>query len=239
MRRLQLSWTGAVVPHAPLLLPEVAGKKNASATAPVAEAVASLDLGDPDVTLIASPHGSTTGVYARVEGNLDAFGPRGVDVSAPTDAELAAALAREWGRPLLDEPADHGIVVPLRLLAATSPVVAVALGPDDADAFVQALLGVTRDRAIAFVASANTSAGLDERAPLPSLDGARDADEDVLDALRERPADLGRRLDALAAAGSCAVATLGAFGLLFPDRPCEVLAYAHPFGVGYPVAVAR
>ncbi|MDQ3953707.1 MAG: hypothetical protein M3279_12225, partial [Actinomycetota bacterium] len=197
------------MPHAPLLLPEVAGDEQAAA---VVAAVAAIDLGKPDVTVIASPHGPSTGVYERAAGDLDAFGPRGIDASAPTDAAFAAALAQLWGKPLLDTPADHGIVVPLRLLAVPSAVVAVAFaegaGPEEGRSFARALSAVAGDRPVAFVASANTSAGLTDRAPLPSLDGAAAADEAVLRALRERPGDLVDNLDALARAGSCAAAPL-------------------------------
>lgn len=247
MRRLQLSGTGAVVPHAPLLLREVAGERNAAATAAISAAVAALDPGAADVTVIASPHGRATGVYARAEGNLDAFGPRDVSASAAGDPAFAAALAEEWGVPLLEEPADHGIVVPLRLLRVGSPVVAVAFAEgvapgaarSEAESLARALAAVADRRSVSFVASANTSAGLGERAPLPSLDGASAAEEAVLRALRESPGDLGGHLDALAAAGSCATAPLAAFALLFAGRTCEVLAYEHPFGVGYPVALTR
>lgn len=243
MRRLQLRGAGAVVPHAPLLLREVAGSKNAAATAPVAGAVEALDLGAPDVLVIATPHGRATGVYARTEGDLDEFGPRDVSVAPPGDPAFAAALTAEWGRPLLDERVDHGIVVPLRLLAMTSPVVAVAFaegaGPEEGVSLARALAALAGEREVAFVASANTSAGLDERAPLPSLDGAAAADEAVLAALSRRAGDVAEHLDALARAGSCAAAPLAAFGSLFEDRACEVLAYDHPFGVGYPVALTR
>jgi hypothetical protein len=232
-----------VAPHAPLLLPEVAGPANAARTEAVAAAVASIDLADADVVVVVSPHGRTTGVYARALGDLGAFGPRGIDVSRATDAGFAAALAEAWRRPVLDEPADHGIVVPLRLLPAAAPVVAVAF-EEGAPAglardLASALETVAGDRTVAFVASANLSAGLRERAPVPSLDGAAAVDDRVLRALQLDPGALTEQGGELARAGSCAAAPLAAFGTLFAGRTCEVLAYDHPFGVGYPVAVTR
>lgn len=229
-----------MVPHAPLLLAEVAGEARAAAGAPVREAVASIDLGDVDVVVIASPHGRATGVYASPAGDLDGFGPKGIGAVPPADPALAVQLAEAWGRPLLLEEADHGVVVPLRLLPVLDvPVVAVAFeegaGADGARALAATLSG----RRVAFVASANLSAGLDERSPLPSLDGAAAADDAVLSALRERPGELADLGPVLERAGSCAGAPLTAFGVLFGRRPCDVLAYEHPFGVGYAVAVTR
>lgn len=226
-----------MVPHAPLLLPEVAGPANASRTEALAAAVASVDLSGVDVVVIASPHGTSAGVYADPAGDLDAFGPRGVRVDPSTDEALVRALAAAWGLPVLDVPADHGVVVPLRLLSIEAPVVAISL--DDAEEFAGALQRCAGDRAVAFVASANLSAGLGPAAPLPSLDGAEEADAAVLEALRTDPGLLARQGPVLERAGSCAAAPLAVFGSLFAGRPCEVLSYDAPFGVGHVVAVAR
>ena len=210
------------------------------------DAIRDIRLPGADVVVIVSPHGATTGVYRAAAGNLDAFGPRGMAVDAPPTVDLAAAVATAWDRPLLDGLADHGVVVPLRLVdTGDTPVVAVAfeedLAPEAAVAEGESLARAlhANDATIAFVASAHTSAGLTEKAPLPSLPGASEADEAVLAALRSDPGELVACLDALAAAGSCSVAPLAAFALLCGARPSELLAYEHPFGVGYPVAVTR
>lgn len=217
------------MPHAPLLLPEVGGSRGAA----VVEAVKGIDLSGADVIVIASPHGSATGVYRAPAGNLDAFGPRGLAAAARGDDARRDALAEAWGKPLLGEPADHGVVVPLRLLAPAAPVVAVAFaegaGASEGAALADAVRSI--DGTVAFVASANLSPGLDERSPLPSLEGAREDDAAVLAALRESPERV------LAPPGSCAAPVLAAFGALFTGRPCDVRAYEHPFGVGYVVAV--
>lgn len=224
-----------MVPHAPLLLPEVAGPANAGRTRAVVAAVASIDLTGVDAVVVASPHGRAPGVYAAPAGDLDAFGPRGLGVSPIADDGFAHEIAAAWGEPILDEPPDHGVVVPLRLLAVDALVVAVSLG--DGPAFARALGECAGGRRIAFVASANLSAGLGERAPLPSLDGAAETDAAVLDTLRDDPGALTEQGSALERAGSCAAGPLAAFGSLFGGRPCDVLAYEAPFGVGYAVAV--
>ena len=225
-----------------MLLREVAGPRSGAATEPVAKAVASLELG-AGVVVIASPHGRATGVYAAAGGDLDAFGPRGISVDAPSDEEIVHTLAAAWDRPVLDGVADHGVVVPLRLLRTGTPVVAAAFreendaagAAEEGTALADALGAL--DVNIAFVASANLSPRLTEGAPLAFLEGAAAADERVLHALRTHPVELLDVLDELADAGSCAVGPLAAFASLFPARACSVRAYAHPFGVGHVVAV--
>ncbi len=194
----------------------------------MAAAVASLDFPGAEVIVLASPHGTRTGVYRVPSGDLDAFGPRGI--AAEAEPGPAGELARAWGRPVIDDKADYGIVVPLRLLAPAAPVVAVAFaeGSEDDDGLANAVASL--DPTVAFVASANLSPGLGPRSPLPSLEGAAEADAAVLTALREAPER------AVVPPESCAAPTLAAFGALFAGRTCEVLAYEHPFGVGYAVA---
>jgi aromatic ring-opening dioxygenase LigB subunit len=221
-------------------LTEVAGK----VVAPdVIEAARGLSLGDPSIIVLASPHGRATGVYASPAGDLGPFGRSDVAASAPTDRGVVAELARAWGRPVLDAPADHGIVVPLRLLGPRDvPVIALtfeegreaAATTGEAETLAGALGEVAGT--VAFVASANTSAGLTERAPLPSLPGAEAAEHALLDALESDPRRVPSCLPALTEAGSCAAGPLAALSFLLGDRRCKVLAYGHPVGVGYAVA---
>ncbi len=233
------------MPHAPLLLREVAGNRVPA----IADAVRSLQLGDPDVVVVISPHGDRSGVYRRATGCLDAFGPRGITVDAPTDESVVEKLAAEADLPVLEEEADHGVVVPLRLLdTGGAPVVAVTFaegGHDlrtlfaEAAAVARALpLAATGTTAVVF--SVNTSAGLSDRSPLPALPRARDVERAVLDALREDPARLSDRLPVLDRdAGSCGAAPLATAAALFSRTPFGLDAYEHPFGVGYAVASTR
>lgn len=208
-------------------MPEIGGDRGAA----IAGAIGSLDFSGAEVIVLASPHGSRTGVYRLPRGNLDAFGPRGITAEAPPGP--AEELARAWGTPVIDDGADHGMVVPLRLLAPDVPVVAVAFAEGtESDTGLAGAVG-SLGASVAFVASANLSPGLDERSPLPALDGAAEADAAVLSALREAPEQV------VAPSGSCAGPVLAAFGALFSGRRCEVLAYGHPFGVGYVVAATR
>ncbi|MGH2735768.1 MAG: hypothetical protein ACRDKZ_09315, partial [Actinomycetota bacterium] len=88
---------GAIVPHAPVLLPEVSTLP-AEETEDLRAAVASLELETPTVVVI-SPHGSRSGVYRTAGGSLNGFGMPDVGVERATDDRLCETLAGAWGRP--------------------------------------------------------------------------------------------------------------------------------------------
>lgn len=242
------------MPHAPVLLQGLAGDEVAAAAARVRAALGDLDLAPADVIVMLSPHGRCSGVYAELRGSLDSFGVPGVVLDRAPDEEISAELARTWGRPLLRDRVDHGVLVPL--LAgewAQVPVVAAtvldggggeAAGPNgviaEADAFAHAMLIVARRRSVAFVASANTSAALSPRAPLGERPEAVALEDGLLEALRLDAGVLQRLAPNLpAAAGSCGAGPLRALGRLLDGTPLRVLAYERPVGVGYLVARSR
>ena len=235
---------GLVVPHAPVLLPEVRGgtspEGNRAATEP------------PDLTIVVSPHGTATGVYANARGNLNRFGVKGIEVDRPTDLSAAEALAREWGQPMLEDPCDHGIVVPLFAGSIPdAPLVACALteitGPDgasveqaleDALTLAAAVNRLALDRKVLFVASAHSSAALTPQAPLTLREEGLELDRRIRDALERDVGDL-ETIDAelWASGGACGAGPLTALGRLFPGSKAEVAWYEHPFGVGYMLAL--
>ena len=49
--------SGAIVPHAPVLLPPVSGDENAARTAAVRTAIAGLEFGEIEAIVLLSPHG--------------------------------------------------------------------------------------------------------------------------------------------------------------------------------------
>jgi hypothetical protein len=60
---------------------------------------------------------------------------------------------------------------------------------------------------------------------------------DVLKALSADPSTLESSIQALwSDGGSCSTSTLAVYGRVFAGRASEVVAYQHPFGVGYTVA---
>lgn len=243
---------GALVPHAPVLLPEVVGEDVAAETRSVREAANALSFGDAQVVVLLSPHASASGVYASVAGSLDNFGIKGVELKRRTDPALIAALSERWDKPVLDGPLDHGAVVPLLLLdTGSTPVVVAGLREigDDPRALEAALAdgfsfgeAIRRSfaEAIALIVSAHTSSALTPRAPLTERAEAKQVEATVVRSLRGDPSTLRSSLaDLWRLGGSCSPGPLAAYASVFAGQGSEVLAYGYPFGVGYVVARAR
>jgi hypothetical protein len=244
-------FAGAIVPHAPVLLPEIGGRSGAEAKDRILRACDKIDTSGADVLLVVSSHGRGAGVYTRGTGSETSFGGPEARLDCPTDAGAAESLARSWKAPLLDDELDHGAVGCLHLLDVRRPSVVAALpettGPDattDACAAMvegRKLAGAVKrafsGSSVLVVASAHTSAALTPRAPLTERPEGRALDEQVMKSLG---ADVGSlddiSCDAWTAGGSCGAGSFAAFGRLLSGRSAEVLAYEHPFGVGYLVA---
>jgi hypothetical protein len=244
VRLLTSSRRGAIVPHAPVLLPEVS-PSHAAVTEPIRAALGSLSFDAVDMIVLVTPHGPATGVYREVKGSLDGFGVAGVSLECATDAAFRDQLAGAWGVSLIDDPIDHGALVPVLLLTPPVPVVVASVGeslaPEDAaragSDLSSALSSIASEASVAFVASANLSTGMGPRAPLPDLPGAEPLERSVLLACETDLAELTELAPDLATgAGSCGAGPLTAFGRMFPGEKAEVVAHEHPFGVGYLVA---
>lgn len=244
MRLLTNTLRGAIVPHAPVLLPAVS-PAHASATEPIRSAVASASFDDVDVIVLMTPHGPATGIYRDVKGALDGFGVTGVSLECATDAAFRDELAAAWKVPLLDDLIDHGALVPTLLLSPRVPVVVASLSEDlsmdDATragtGLAAALQSVSVTTRVALVASVNMSAGIGPRGPLPDLPGAEPLERAIALACETDLADLTDLApDVATIAGSCGAGPLTAFGRVFAGQRAEVLAHEHPFGVGYLVA---
>ena len=121
----------AVVPHPPILLPEIGAGREAAARATLdayAVIADALRASGPDRLLLISTHGIVTlGRFhlltAPLAGDLEPFGAAQCRVEQPCDAtlaDLALAAARRCGQPLAPveqwEPHDHSAIVPLTLL---------------------------------------------------------------------------------------------------------------------------
>lgn len=211
---------GAVVPHAPLLLPELESAEVAEGATRLRKAVDSIEF-DVDTVVMLSPHASRSGVYSRAAGNLAPFGVSGLDVEVPTNEKLRDGL----GLPVIADPLDHGIVVPLLLRDWFAPTVGVGVVGD-------LHVNLDLDLRIAVVASVNLSAGLSPRAPLTEVPGAADAEAAFVEGLER---DVGSaRTDGLV--GSCGAEVLRVFARIFQGRTARVLAHESPVGVGYVVA---
>ncbi len=240
---------GAIVPHAPVLIESIQPHLDAGRW--LRKAIAGLDLEGVETVVVVSPHGRNAGVYAEPNGSLDGFGLSGITTSERSDADFARALSEAWRRPLVESPADFGVVVPLALgLGGGLPAVGVTLpeitGPQGASAgqaisaaaeLTHALESVAGLRDIAVVASAHSSAGLSSRAPLTEVPGAADVDAALQDALAHDPARVIELIDDLHSVGdSCGIAPLAALTPLLSGWRNRSLRVESPFGVGYIVA---
>lgn len=244
MRLLTSTLRGAIVPHAPVLLPDVS-PGHAAATESIRAALGSLSFDEVDAIVLVTPHGPATGVYEEVKGTLDGFGVAGISLECVTDPHFRDELTAAWGVPLIGEPIDHGALVPILLLSPRVPMVVASVVEDSTAenaaraggglaAALQSALGTRR---VGFLASANTSAGIGGSAPLPDLPGAEPLERSVALACETDVAGLADLAPDLATtAGSCAAGPLTAFGRVFAGEKAEVVAHEYPFGVGYLVA---
>jgi aromatic ring-opening dioxygenase LigB subunit len=207
---------------------------------------------DGETAVLISPHGSRAGVYETTAGDLSAFGVSDVAVEQTTNVALAATIASEWGQPRLDDPLDHGAVVPLAMgITRDLPVVVCTLpqvtGPNavdvdvaiaEANRLAETLLVLDEDCAL--VCSAHGAATLSDRAPLlPNPSGTElqkritEALSGDLSELLSIPTQLWRE------AGSCGAGPLALFARVFEGRSSELLGEQAPFGVGYIGAVVN
>ena len=224
---------GALVPHAPLLLPEVTTKTDDLRD--IWDGLSRIQVPENALIVVLTPHGSATGVYAANEGSLMGFGLP--EISGKWSAGPVDAL----DVPVLEEPLDHGALVPLLSLGIEGEVLTIALAevPDVSD-MLGKIRGLAVERDVFVLASAHTSACLTERAPLPySFDAVRLESRLITDI--ESDCDAARALaESLESVGSsCSRTALEAFGRLFSGAQGNVLAYGSPFGVGYPVVTAE
>jgi hypothetical protein len=232
---------GAIVPHAPLLLPELESPEVAVAAERVRRAVVDLELPDVDAVIVISPHARRTGLYHSGSGSLAPMGRPDIEITVDTADELIHEAARVSGLPLLDDDLDHGIVVPLRLRDWGAPVAGIGIGEDDVrpgtlTQVTAALESMVAARVI-IVVSINTSAGLLPRAPLTSLPGAEDSENRLRDLLTTDVGSLSTRALSIAQqGGSCAAGPLTVFGRVCDGERMSVVAHEAPVGVGYLVA---
>ncbi len=139
---------GAVVPHPPILLPQIGAGQEAAAQATLAAyAAVARRLRELDVqrVLLISTHGIVTLqrfhiLSADLQGDFERFGQAALTFERAIDRELVAAItgaARASAEPLTEtriwEQSDHSVGVPLRLLDRALParigVVSISFRP--------------------------------------------------------------------------------------------------------------
>jgi aromatic ring-opening dioxygenase LigB subunit len=252
------------MPHAPILIPAVAGERAArtrSTVAAMREAARRAVAAGVDCVVVISPHaprqseafGIRTG--ERLRGTLVAFGAPEEVVDVPNDTALAAQIARQAAgrgvptRPIDDMALDHGTIVPLWFVAEAGwrgPVVAAGLSLTDHFKVVEfgravADAATGTGRRLAFIASGDMSHRLTLGAPCGYDARGAEFDRWLIDTLRRggfrELLDFRQDLEEAAAqdALDSVLVALGATG--FSTNGAEVLNYDGPFGVGYGVAI--
>lgn len=251
---------GAILPHPPIIVPQV-GKdrlKEAARTRQAALAAAQkLKSKIFDTLVVITPHGAvsqaTVPVYASpvFEGNFGSFGAPKPIYQFKGDTELAVAVIKEAPGLTSRSPEtilDHGALVPLHYMVEAGikknllPIAIGFLPLKKLFEFGKSLVTDAErlDRKIAIVASADMSHRLSPDAPAGFDPQGKKFDEKLVDLVRnydvkgilDFPEDLaeGAGQDAL---WSIAI-LLGALDGLQIKH--EVLSYEGPFGVGYMVA---
>ena len=251
---------GALVAHPPILLTEVGGAQSERVHA-TADAMRKLDgiLSTVDATLavVISPHSpsSMTSLPVRraanAAGDLSRFRAPQIRIEAQIDVSLAAALVVDGQRAGFSltwaeqTELDHGVVVPLHVLARTMAnkrCIFLGVSGWPLPRFVEFgawLQGRLRDRSAILIASGDLSHRLTPDAPYGFRPEGPVFDRLVIDALRARTWEQIEALDPdlVEEAGECGLRPLAI--LLGAGRAAhltsEVLSYEGPFGVGYPV----
>jgi len=254
----------ALMPHAPILVPEVGRERLASAAASVAAmkaAAVRLVETQPDTVVVISPHSprkpGSFGIWMgrRLQGSFSRFDAPDVGVDLPNDLRLAEAIgqdARNLGLRIWDihsQALDHGALVPLRYLIAAGwngPTTVFGLnypGEGGLTELGRALASAVKEvgSSIALVASGDMSHRLTPDAPEGYEPRARDFDLEFITRLRRGSFQDLQRFDSglreLAAEDVVDSTIVAAAATNWATAGHEVLSYEGPFGVGYMVAI--
>lgn len=252
-----------IAPHPPIMVPEV-GREATSDVRRSIEAMEELTrriiANGAETIVLISPHAplepDSFVAYQgpQLHGDFADFRAPAVQVEAPLDEELAAAIARRGAAEnytvvsIANRQLDHGTAVPLYFLQRygwQGRVVALGycfLSDEDHVRFGTCIGRAISDvgRPVALIASGDLSHRLKPDAPAGYNPTAYIFDDEIVDALRcndpDRIVHIDHALRRLA--GECGYRSmLVAFGATreLPSA-CEVLNYEAPFGVGYLVA---
>lgn len=254
-----------LMPHAPILVPDVGGARGKAAIASqhaMSAAAACVVSHQPETVVLISPHSprhpQAFGVWADdpVQGSFAQFDAPQIELCPPLDQPLARAImaaARARGletwrirRCLL----DHGALVPLWFLAGAGwagPVVVLSLNHypdcDMLTALGEAIAEAARTlpRRIAIVASGDMSHRLTTAAPCGYHRQAHKFDEIFIHRIRagdfRRLAEIPHELRELAAEDAVDSTLVAAAAVNWRTAGHQVLNYESPFGVGYGVGV--
>ncbi|MCU0785166.1 MAG: AmmeMemoRadiSam system protein A [Verrucomicrobia bacterium] len=253
-----------LMPHAPILVPAVGGKRGdaAAATCRAMRDAANCVLGcRPEALVLISPHSprkrGAFGLWSgdRLEGSFEQFAAPQVAVSFPNDRRLAdAIISGAQGRSLQtwairDRSLDHGALVPLWFLADagwSGPIVILSLGypaegglSDLGEAIAAAANSL--QRRVAVIASGDMSHRLTANAPCGYHPRAHHFDQTFIRLLGNGEyrglENIDPQLRECAAEDAVDSTLIAAAAVGWKADGHQVLNYEGPFGVGYGVAI--
>ncbi len=249
---------GGLVPHPPLLVPEVGGPR-AAGVAATSQALEKLCREvralQPDRIVLVTPHGpvqrdSMTCLGGqRLEGSLARFGCPEVRESWRVDGDFSwnlVSLARQEGVPLdvlVDQELDHALMVPLYFLRQAGvdcPLVALSISGLGRQAHLKLGRAIARGASgrTVLLSSGDLSHRLKADGPYGFDPRGPRFDEAVVRGLQPLDAQTLSALpeDLVDGAGVCGMKPLMVLLGAMPGAAGQVLSYEGPFGVGYAVA---
>ncbi|MDP3985386.1 MAG: AmmeMemoRadiSam system protein B [bacterium] len=249
----------AITPHTPLLLPTI-GKEHVSTLSQTHAAFQTLHrqltAAKPDTILIISPHGAqlpdaiTINLHETYQGTLAEFGDYSTKPTFRADIELIDRIQRAMRKsqqPLTlhsEETIDYGMTVPLVLLAGSPPPKLIPLTQAAFDFKTHYDFGEklkdtvsASSKRVAIIASTDLSHRLSSETPLGFSPRGAEFDELIRESIETGSYSRLLRLepDFVAEAAPCGLrGVLMILGMLSGMSVApSVLAYEHPFGVGY------
>ncbi len=250
----------AVIPHSPLLIPEI-GKEQQEKLTKTHEAITALkeklEASKPDVIVVLSPHAGlhensfTINAHEEFSTDFSSFGNVNVSESWKGEPVLASKIAHEASehdvKVQLDsqDPLCLGCSVPLHLLASEMSDVHVLpigfsdLSPEEHVKFGKLLKEsiLSSEKRIAVIISSVLSHTLTEDAPGGYHEDGEVFDEAVIEALQTSKLEdlLLIKPSVIKNADQTGYRTMliGSGILHNMNHKFELLCYEHPFGVGY------
>jgi AmmeMemoRadiSam system protein A len=256
---------GCIVPHPPLLVPEVGGGREveiSATTKAMKELAQRLGGVRPQTVVVISPHGTmlydAMGMATAdvLRGSMRNWGARHSDHDFENDPEMVAALQAEAGAsgiPLgslgdREYQLDHGVMVPFHFLvegmgtARVVPLTFSLLPLSSHFTFGQAIQRAAEraNRDVAVVASGDLSHRLIPSAPAGYDPMGEVFDRKITEAVAAHDVDAIMNLDdrLIDRAGECGLRSIAILLGALDELEVEprVMSYEGPFGVGYLVA---
>ncbi|MGA3163780.1 MAG: class III extradiol ring-cleavage dioxygenase family protein [Verrucomicrobiota bacterium] len=253
-----------LMPHAPILVPDVGGERGglAEASCRAMRAAAACVMGlQPETVVVISPHSPRKpGAFGlcsddRLQGSFEQFDAPQARVSLPNDRRLANAIGAEaqsrgvetWQ--IHNHGLDHGALVPLWFLAQAGwagPTVLLSLnypGEGGLTSLGEAIAAAANvlHRHVAIIASGDMSHRLTANAPCGFHPRAHRFDETFISLVRagdyQGIQSINSELREVAAEDAVDSTLVAAAAAGWNATGHKVLSYEGPFGVGYGVAI--